>query len=208
MGMELQISKPTRERLIRLVRLLDQLEKAGKKTVSSAEIQQRTGWTSFTVRRDVSSLGIHCSSPAGYETSLLKDEIRRKLNLGTDEKHCCIVGLGKLGVALAAYGGFSNSTFKIDAGFDTSVNRTETLKTPFPLYTTTRMESVIKSLGIEYAILAVPENSAQEMALRLAACGIRGIVNYTPAILRVPETTAVENLSVIDALQNLSARES
>ncbi|MCR4941098.1 MAG: redox-sensing transcriptional repressor Rex [Treponemataceae bacterium] len=206
MGVELQISKPTRERLIRLVRLLDQLEKAGKTTVSSAEIQQRTGWTSFTVRRDVSSLGIHCSSPAGYKTTVLKDEIRRKLDLGIEEKLCCIVGLGKLGAALAAYGGFANSTFKIVAGFDTSVNRTETLIAPFPLYTTTRMESVIKNLGIEYAILTVPEASAQEMALRLAACGLRGIVNYTTAILRVPETTAVENLSVIDALQKLSTR--
>jgi redox-sensing transcriptional repressor len=206
MGVELQISKPTRERLIRLVRLLEQLEKSGKKTVSSAEIQQHTGWTSFTVRRDVSSLGIHCSGPTGYETALLKDEIRRKLNLGTDEKHCCIVGLGKLGAALAAYGGFAGSSFRIDAGFDTSVNRTETLKTPFPLYTTTRMEAVIKSFGIEYAILTVPESSAQEMALKLAACGIRGIVNCTTAILRLPETTAVENLSVIDALQNLSPR--
>lgn len=206
MGMEPQISKPARERLIRLVRLLDQLEKSGKKTVSSAEIQQHTGWTSFTVRRDVSSLGIHCSGPAGYETVLLKEEICRKLNIGKNEKLCCIVGLGKLGAALAAYGGFHNSTFRITAGFDSSVNRTETLRTPFPLYPTTRMEAVIKAEGIEYAILSVPEHAAQETALRLAACGIKGIVNYTTAILHLPETTAVENLSVIDALQNLSTR--
>ena len=63
--MEKKVSKPTRERLIKLVRLLEQLEKAGKLTVSSAEIQQKTGWTSFTIRRDISSLGIRCASPIG-----------------------------------------------------------------------------------------------------------------------------------------------
>ena len=80
MGMELQIPKPTRERLIRLVRLLDQLEKAGKKTVSSAEIQQHTGWTSFTVRRDVSSLGIHRHAALLLSNSLLNEPRRHKSN--------------------------------------------------------------------------------------------------------------------------------
>lgn len=203
--MEQKVSKPTRERLIKLVRLLELLDKTGKKTVSSAEIQQRTGWTSFTIRRDISSLGIRCATSTGYEISELSTNIRKALNVGTTEKNCCIVGLGKLGFALAEYSSFSKSSFKIVAGFDTSVNRTETLRTSFPLYPTSKMEQVISQEKIEYAILAVPENAAQETAVRLSQCGIKGIVNYTAAILRVPSSTKIENLSVLDALQNLSS---
>ncbi len=204
--MEQKISKPARERLIRLARLLEQLEKAGKQTVSSAEIQSRTGWTSFTIRRDISMLGVRCANAAGYNVAMLKDTIGTVLSLGAAEKRCCIVGLGRLGEALAGFTGFVNSSFVIAAGFDSSINRTETLRAPFPLYSTSKLEQVIANEKIEYAILAVPESAAEQMALRLSACGIKGIVNYTAAILHLPETTAVENLSVIDALQNLSCK--
>ncbi|NLK46079.1 MAG: redox-sensing transcriptional repressor Rex [Treponema sp.] len=204
--MEQKISKPARERLIRLARLLEQFEKSGKTTVSSAEIQNRTGWTSFTIRRDVSMLGVRCANTTGYNVSLLKKTIRNTLSLGKAEKRCCIVGLGRLGEALAGFSGFANSSFVIVAGFDSNVNRTETLRAPFPLYSTSKMEQVIANEKIEYAILAVPETVAEQISLRLSVCGIRGIVNYTTAILHLPETTAVENLSVIDALQNLSCK--
>ncbi len=204
--MEQKISKPARERLIRLARLLEQLEKSGKLTVSSAEIQNRTGWTSFTIRRDISMLGERCANAAGYDVVLLKKAIGSVLSLGTAEKRCCIVGLGRLGEALAGFTGFNNSSFVIVAGFDSSINRTETLRAPFPLYSTSKLEKVIADEKIEYAILAVPESVAEQMAYRLSACGVKGIVNYTAAILHLPETTAVENLSVIDALQNLSCK--
>ena len=68
------------------------------------------------------------------------------------------------------------------------------------------MEQVIKNENIEYAILTVPENVAQETATKISLCGIKGIVNYTTAILRVPSSTEVENLSVLDALQNLAVK--
>ena len=80
-----EISKPTRERLIKLIRLLRQVESTGKEKISSTEIQQRTGWTNFTVRRDISSVGIQCSSSTGYDVSVLKSELMKCLNLNEDE---------------------------------------------------------------------------------------------------------------------------
>ena len=201
-----EISKPTRERLIKLIRLLRQVESTGKEKISSTEIQQRTGWTNFTVRRDISSVGIKCSSSTGYDVSVLKSELMKCLNLNQDEKTCCIVGLGLLGEALSTSSCFQGTNYKIVAGFDSSINRIETLKTSFPLYSTLRMEQVIKEKAIDFAILTVPEKVAQETATKLSMFGIKGIVNFTSAVLRLPPETAVENLSVIDSLQNLSAR--
>ena len=68
------------------------------------------------------------------------------------------------------------------------------------------LEGCLKEKGIEYAILTVPEKVAQETATKLSMFGIKGIVNFTSAVLRLPPETAVENLSVVDSLQNLSAR--
>lgn len=201
-----EISKPTRERLIKLIRLLRQVESTGKEKISSTEIQQRTGWTNFTVRRDISSVGIKCASSTGYDVSILKSELMKYLKLDEAEKPCCIVGLGLMGEAFATSNCFQGSNFVIVAGFDSSVNRIETLNTSFPLYSTLKMEQVIKEKGIEYAILTVPEKVAQETATKLSMFGIKGIVNFTSAVLRLPPETAVENLSVVDSLQNLSAR--
>ena len=201
-----EISKPTRERLIKLIRLLRQVELTGKEKISSTEIQQRTGWTNFTVRRDISSVGIKCSSSTGYDVSILKSELMKYLKLDEAEKPCCIVGLGLMGEAFATSNCFQGSNFVIVAGFDSSVNRIETLNTSFPLYSTLKMEQVIKENGIEYAILTVPEKVAQETAMKLSMFGIKGIVNFTSAVLRLPPETKVENLSVVDSLQNLSAR--
>ncbi len=198
-------SKPTRERLIRLVRMLDTYEKNGKETVSSQELQNRTGWTSDTIRRDISVLPESCSSPQGYNVSRLKIIISNFLNLSNDEKRCCIIGMGRLGAALADYKGFAGSAFRIVAGFDSSVNRVDTLVTDFPLYTVSKLETIIKQERIEYAILAVPEDAAQGVANRLAQCGIKGIVNYTAALLRVAEPTRVYDLSVMQALLQLSS---
>ena len=67
------------------------------------------------------------------------------------------------------------------------------------------LEQVIKEEGIRYAILTVEPGEAQSIAGRLANCGIRGIVNYTPCVLTVPPETKVENVSLLTSLENLTA---
>lgn len=119
---------------------------------------------------------------------------------------CCIVGLGRLGAALLEERMFCQSPFCVVAGFDASVNRTEVLRSTFPLYPLGQLEAVIAREGIEYALLAVPESGAQLAAERLASCGIQGIVNYTRVVLTVPQSVTVENAAPVTALTNLLAR--
>jgi len=134
----------------------------------------------------------------------LRSSIIEKLGLEIDAtaKLCCIVGLGKIGQALLEYTGFENSRFKLVAGFDSNANITEILNAPFELYTTNRMNEVIKKKNIEYAILAVPDKKAPELALKLSESGIKGIVNYTNTVISVPSHILVKNVSIISALQN------
>ena len=92
------------------------------------------------------------------------------------------------------------------AGFDASVNRTEVLRSTFPLYPSRELETVIAREQITYAILAVPDAHAQETAERLAKCGIKGIANYTGTVLSLTESVAVENAAPVMMLTNLLAR--
>ena len=63
------------------------------------------------------------------------------------------------------------------------------------------MSFVIKKEKIEYAVLTVDSKSAQNMAEKLCAAGIKGIVNMTETLLKVPDNVKVENVSVVNALK-------
>lgn len=197
------IPGPSKRRLVLLGRLLSD---CSTKTITSQEIEKLTGWSAAVVRRDISLLDVHCGASNGYKVTELKTALDKALNLTREVQKCCIVGLGKLGQALLDTTELESTSFQVVTGFDSNVNRTEVLRSVFPLHPTTMMESVIKSEHITYAILCVPPQEAQPMATRLAECGIKGIMNYTPCVLSVPSTTAVENVSLLTTLETLSVR--
>jgi len=117
----------------------------------------------------------------------------------------CVVGLGRLGAA-CLNGELQGGAFEFAAAFDSNVNRTETLKSPVPLYPVYKMGEVISRFGIEIALLCVPGEAAQALADQLAAAGIRGILNFTPVPISVPPGTAVRNVRLADELQALSLK--
>lgn len=199
--------EPTRRRLVQLAQLLARYERGRRMT--SRELHELTGWSDSVIRRDILLLGYKKGASNGYDAEDLRHAICAALHIGCGEsgpRNCCIVGLGRLGAALLENSIFDGTPFRIVAGFDSSVNRTEVLRSSFPLYPAARLENVIQELHISFALLTVPEKEAQPMAARLAAVGIQGIVNYTAAVLSVPASVAVENVSPVTALTNLSAR--
>lgn len=198
-----EIPGPSKRRLVLLERLLADYK---KRTITSQEIESLTGWSAAVIRRDISLLDVHCGASNGYKVAELSASLNKVLNITQEIQKCCIVGLGKLGQALLDTEELDSSSFKVVAGFDSNVNRTEVLRSVFPLHPTTMLESVIKSERISYAILCVPPHEAQSTASRLAACGIKGIMNYTPCVLSVPASVAVENVSLLTTLQTLSIR--
>lgn len=211
------ISKPATERLARLARFLEQRAEAGKSGfISSSELEQMTGWPSHTIRKDVSQLVSGFPEPqdgadmfstsAGYDPVALASCIRRVLSLENASHNCCVVGLGRLGSSFLNYEAFAGTPFTLRAGFDSNVNRIEILQGEFPLYPTFRMKEVIPRFDIKLALLCVPGECAQASADKLFSCGVTGIVNFTSVVLSTPPGTAVENVSVLDALGALATR--
>ncbi len=200
-----QIPSPSRKRLVTLSQILSQLEENSK--ITSVEISARTGWSEATIRRDISLLKLHSGKSNGYPAGELRRAIRERLNLSEEgRRNCCVVGLGKLGAALLENSDFSGTNFRIAAGFDSSTNRIELLESAIPLFSTSDLESEIGEMKIDYAILCVADRDAQKIAERLSAAGIKGIVNYTNTILKLPAGLEVENVSMAFALSNLASK--
>ena len=196
---------PSKKRLVILARILSQ---QGKKKVTSVDLSALTGWSEATIRRDISILELHQGASNGYDAGLLREAICAALDINSadSEKHrCCIVGLGKLGEALLESSVFKGSDFELVAGFDTNFNKIEIMKSEIPLFATLDLERKIRSLKIEYAILAVPDEKAQFMADRLVSYGVKGIVNYTNVVLTVPKDVRVEHVNTVVVLTGMVA---
>jgi redox-sensing transcriptional repressor len=209
------IPGPARERLLRLMRVL---ENSGREHLTSVQIEGLTGWPSHTIRKDISflgngtggdgegaggGLGGKTGSQGGYSPEALAPVIRKALSLDRRRKFC-IVGLGRLGSAYLrmdpAVGAGAAGGFELAAGFDISVNRVEILRSPVPLYPAYKMGEVIGRFGIEIALLCVPPEAAQGAAEKLAAADIRGILNFAPLALMLPPEIAVRNVYLEDEL--------
>ncbi|MCR5725047.1 MAG: CoA-binding protein [Treponema sp.] len=223
------IPEPSRRRLVTLAALLSQqqTEKITSVTIASltgwsqsvirrdiALLELRAGVSNgyrVSQLHDAICEALHIgtasepvsTSQAGMKSSAAESRLEGSGTKGSRAlaHKCCIVGLGRLGAALLEASIFERSPFRVVAGFDASVNRTEVLRSTFPLYPLSQLESVIAREGIEYALLAVPDASAQITADRLAKSGIKGIVNYTGAVLTAP--LPVENVAPVTALTNL-----
>jgi redox-sensing transcriptional repressor len=202
-----QIPGPARERLLKLLGILEHRfpgEEAG--LISSARIEALTGWARDTIRKDISFLGDDGEgnspgSAGGYRTEILGPAIKKALGLDRKRKFC-VVGLGRLGSAYL--NGMNGGEFELAAGFDINVNRVEILSAPAPLYPAYKMGEVIPRFGIEIALLCVPAQAAQAAAEKLAAAGIRGILNFAPVVLSLPPELAVRNVYAEEELRALA----
>ncbi|MBR4790564.1 MAG: CoA-binding protein [Treponema sp.] len=192
------IPEATRKRMLLLLNLLGVWP---KDKITSVDISEQTGWKDSLIRHDLWLLGYNKGVSNGYQTVDLRDAINQALGLEAETKNCCIVGLGRLGAALLDEKLTQGSSFVIKAGFDSSLNRVEILRSSFPLYPANQMNWIIKQEGITLAVLTVEDKEAQTMTDRLVAAGVLGIVNMTRAVLKVPSNVRVENLSILNALK-------
>jgi len=164
------------ERLGLLRRLVAGLPAAGRSTVTSRDLGRWLGVSAETVRKDLSGLGSP-SPGAAYDAVDLAERLARRFSEPEEPGVTVLVGLGPLGLALGGW------TFA--AGFDGGINRLETVDVPYPVYPTTEIIPVCRRLGAQTAVLAVPAGDAQRLAERLVQAGLRRLVNYGPAALRV-----------------------
>jgi redox-sensing transcriptional repressor len=203
--MNRKIPEPSVIRLCLTYRFMERLEAGGITTVFSPDMGENLGVTAHTVRKDISFLGEVGNTAAGYDVGKLKHHIYTRL--GLDKKRsACIVGLGRLGQALLHSKQFLNGEYRVVAGFDSNINTLEMISTIVPLHPSYDISSVVKDQGIELGVITVPSRAAQEVADKLTAGGVRGIINFARVNVKAKgKNVVIRNMDLYGELRILSA---
>src|SRR5438309_11328570 len=180
-----KIPEMTIRRLSLYTRCLVQLEEDGIKTISSQALAERFNLNSAQVRKDLAYFGEFGVRGIGYYVSGLKAELQKILNLDR-EWAVVLVGYGHLGSALFRYKGFGRQGFRIVAIVDDDPAKTGREVDHVPVIASRDMAREIKARGAHMALVAVPAESAQTVTDQLVAAGVRAILNFAPARIKVP----------------------
>ncbi|MEX2670861.1 MAG: redox-sensing transcriptional repressor Rex [Phycisphaeraceae bacterium] len=198
----LDVPDPAVRRLSLYLRQLESLEYEQVPTVSSRRLAESLGLTDAQVRKDLGYFGQFGRPGVGYEVAALIHRLRKIL--GTDRiSNTLMVGIGNIGRAVAAYHGFRDKGFELIALFDRDERKVGKKVGRLTVQSLEEMDAVIAEHNIRLAILAVPVAAAQEVADLLIERGIRGILNFAPVQLRVPENVTVRHIDVAAELEQL-----
>lgn len=198
-----KIPEMTVRRLSVYTRCLLQLEEDGVKTVSSQELAERFNLNSAQVRKDLAYFGEFGVRGIGYYVSGLKAELQRILGLDR-EWPVALVGFGNLGSALFHYKGFGRQGFRITAIFDNDPAKCGRDVRGVPVLATHALAREIKARGIQIAVVAVPAEGAQVVTDQLVAAGIKAVLNFAPARIRVPRDVRFKDVDLSIELETLS----
>ncbi len=203
MSLRSDVPIPVVRRLSLYLRQLEVLETGGTSTVSSRTLARSLGLTDAQVRKDLTYFGQFGRPGIGYEVTGLIQRLRAVM--GTDKiTATLLVGVGNLGRALAAYEGFGPKGFELVAIFDVSSKKVGQKIGGLAVQDMRRMEKIIADRSIRLGMMSVPAAAAQAVADRLIGAGIRGILNFAPGVLKVPDNVTVHTLDVASELEQLS----
>jgi redox-sensing transcriptional repressor len=181
-------------RLSQYLRVLTQARKMGKERISSQEISEYTNINATQIRRDLSGFGKFGKRGVGYNIDALAGEIRKILR--TQGQHnIALFGAGRLGQAIANSSVFADHGFNIAVAFDTDPAKVGQRIDGLEVSTYDSLAEVIREKNIIVAVLAVPQEAAQQIANDVVGAGVKIIFNYTDALLNVPQDVTVHTTS-------------
>mgnify|MGYP001582101104 CR=1 FL=1 len=192
-------------RLAIYLRFLDdyQAEKGLNAKINSEELARFLDMNPHQIRKDLSYFGRFGERGVGYRVKELRERIGQILGLNR-KWNLCICGAGNLGSALCAYRGFRQMNLNIVALFDTDPNKIGRRIKGIKVFSPADIKKIVRKLHIDIAIIAVPLDSAQEIANKLIISGIRAILNFAPIKISCPRQVKLGNVDLSTALINLT----
>jgi len=193
----------TVERLSQYRRNLLICESRGKEHIFSHEIANIHHITPVQVRRDIMLIGYTGTLRKGYNVKELVSLIGEILDKKEGQK-VAIVGAGNLGRAIMKYFADRRDKLTIVAAFDVSPEKINTKYDGIPVYHINEIKEIIQKKGISIGIISVPVKDVESTSKALVEAGIKGILNYTPRPINVPESVYLEEYDMITSLEKVA----
>ena len=200
---KMKVSNAIIRRLPRYRRYLGYLQTKGIKKISSNELSEMIGYTASQIRQDLNTFGEFGQQGYGYEVEKLYKEINRILGLDREYK-TVVVGCGNLGQAITNYTYYYKIGFNIIGLFDANPKIVGNVINDVEVMDSADLEEYVKRENIDIGIICVNRENAQKVADALVSGGVKGIWNFAPIDLVIPENVALESVHLSDSLHALS----
>ena len=195
------VSRKTVSRMSRYRRLLSSLRAEGLESIYSHQLARHAVVSAAQVRRDLMAIGYSGSPNKGYDVDACIASIGNFLD-GAARQEVALVGVGNLGRAVLAHFSGESSSVAIIAAFDSDPQLTDTDVHGVRCFAAGRMESLVRDLGIEIAVLTVPGDAAQEAADTLVRAGVKSVISFAPVPLHLAGDIFVEYMDITAALES------
>ena len=180
-------------------RHLTQLAKQEVDRISSPELALKIGITASQLRQDLNWFGSFGQQGYGYRVTELLHEITKILGL-ENEIHLIMVGAGHLGRAIASYPNFNEKGFHIEAVFDNNQAVIGDVIDGKAIHPVTELRSYLAQNKVTVGVITTPASVAQAVADVLIQGGVKGIWNFAPLTLKVPNNVVVEHVHISESL--------
>ncbi|MFO0851522.1 MAG: redox-sensing transcriptional repressor Rex [Gemmataceae bacterium] len=196
------MSRATAQRLSRYLRWLGPTARVGG-TVSSIELSRAVGVGAAQVRRDLAAVGHVGLRGVGYDAAGLAVALRRALGIDRPWR-AVLVGVGNLARALLRYRGFREQGFLIVGLFDADPAKVGQAVEGLAVEPLAAVHDRVKATGAELGVLTVPAEAAQPVADLLVAAGVRGLLNFAPAVLHIPPHVQLLGVDLVSQFEQLA----
>ena len=197
-----KISKSVLKRLPGYLSYLKSIPDGGSAYISATALANALGMGEVQVRKDLAMVSDGGRPKIGYLREALIDDIEQFLGYD-NTTDAVLIGAGRLGQALMSYKGFQEYGLNIMASFDHNPKEEKWVDGK-PVHHLDELESFCRSHKVLMGIITVPAESAQAVADRLIACGIKAIWSFAPVHLDVPPHILVQYENMATSLAVLS----
>ena len=190
-------------RLPLYARVLSQLSDQGIEVINSQRLGDLLQMTPAQIRKDLSYFGRFGKQGRGYRIESLLEELRSILGIN-DAWRACLVGVGRLGLAIINYPGFTPEGFEIVAAFDSDPEQVSSRLGNIYVQPMDEISTTLIEKNIDIGVVAVPSIQAQGVIDLLVEHGIKGILNYAPVAPVVPKHVIMRNIDPVLSLQSMT----
>lgn len=196
---------PSLRRMPMYLRCLYALRKTDVEWVSCTYLAEVLQKDPTLVRKDLAMTGIVGKPKVGFHVTGLVAAIEHFIGWDNLED-AFLAGVGNLGSALLGYEGFAQHGLNIVAGFDVDAAKVGTEVHGKRILHIDKLTDLAQRMHIGIGIVTVGARTAQAVADRMVAGGIRAIWNFAPVRLEMPPEIIVENEDLAGTLAVISRR--
>jgi redox-sensing transcriptional repressor len=197
------IPRATIARLSVYMQVLENLLQEGIEVISSGLLAEACGVNASQIRKDLTYFGEFGVRGVGYNARDLIKSISHAL--GIDHQwNCVLIGVGNLGKALLGHREFAMRGFTIVGAFDCDPFKIGEEFSGLEVICSRRLKERVADLNVRIGMIATPPERAQRAANYLIEANIKGILNYAPARIFVPNGVTVEYVDFFHHLYSLA----